>query len=55
MVVMSTKSDVIPPLEEWDMNLEVRSQVCQLPRDRKPLKKANLRRDLPLLSSMGVF
>ena len=26
MVAMATKSDVIPPLEEWDINLEVSSQ-----------------------------
>ena len=25
MAVMATKSDVIPPLEEWDINLEVSS------------------------------
>ena len=30
MVVMATKLDVIPPLEEWDLNLEVSSQVYQL-------------------------
>ena len=23
MAVMATKSDVLPPLEEWDINLEV--------------------------------
>ena len=27
MAAMATKSDVIPPLEEWDINLEVSSQV----------------------------
>ena len=30
MAAMSTKSDVIPPLEEWDINLEVSSQVYYL-------------------------
>ena len=27
---MATKFDVLPPLEEWDINLEVGSQVYQL-------------------------
>ena len=27
MVVMATKFDVLPPLEEWDIDLEVSSQV----------------------------
>ena len=27
MVVMATQFDVLPPLEEWDINLEVGSQV----------------------------
>ena len=30
MVVMATKFDVLPPLEEWDINLEAGSQVYQL-------------------------
>ena len=30
MVAMATKLDVIPPLEEWDINLKVGSQVYQL-------------------------
>ena len=30
MAVMTTKFDVLPPLEEWVINLEVTSQVYQL-------------------------
>ena len=30
MVGMVTQFDALPPLEEWDMNLEVGSQVYQL-------------------------
>ena len=42
MAVMASKSDVIPPLEEWDINLEVSSQVYQRPKDCKQLQEANL-------------
>ena len=30
MAAMATKFDVLPPLEEWDINLEVGSQIYQL-------------------------
>ena len=53
MAAMSTKSDVIPPLKEWDINLEVSSQVYYLPKDCKPLQKVNLRWDITPLSSRG--
>ena len=53
MAVMATKSDVIPPLEEWDINLEVSSQVYQLLKDCKQLQEANLWLDYMPLMSMG--
>ena len=55
MAVMSTESDAIPPLEEWNINLEVSNQVYELPRHHKPLQKVNLRQDIALYSSMGGF
>ena len=55
MAVMASKSDVIPPLEEWDINLEVSDQVYQLPKDRKQLREANLWLDNVPLLSMGGF
>ena len=53
MVVMATKLDVIPPLEEWDINLEVSSQVYQLLKGFKQLRDVNLWFDNTSLSSMG--
>ena len=38
MAVMATKFDVLPPLEEWDINLEVGSQVYQLLKGFKQLR-----------------
>ena len=35
---MATKLDVIPPLEEWDINLVVSSQVYQLLKGFKQLE-----------------
>ena len=55
MVAMVSKSDVIPLLEEWDINLEVSSQVYQLPKDCKQLQEANLWLDNAPLMSMGGF
>ena len=55
MVVMLIKSDVIPPLEEWDINLEVSSQVYWLPKDCKQLQEVNLQLDNAPLMSMGGF
>ena len=40
MAVMETQFDVLPPLEEWDLNLEVGSQVYQLLKGFKQLQKA---------------
>ena len=37
MAVMATKFDVLPPLEEWDINLEVSRQVYQLLKGFKQL------------------
>ena len=42
MAVIASKSDIIPPLEEWDINLEVSIQVYQLPKDCKQLQQENL-------------
>ena len=39
---MVSKSDIISPLEEWDINLEVSNQVYQLPKDSKQLQEVNL-------------
>ena len=37
MMAMATKFDVLPPLEEWDIKLEVSSQVYQLLKGFKQL------------------
>ena len=42
MVVMATQFDVLPPLEEWDINLEVGSQVYQLLKGFKQLQEMTL-------------
>ena len=42
MAVMATQFDVLPPLEEWHINLEVGSQVYQLLKGFKQLQKATL-------------
>ena len=42
MVEMPTRFEVLPPLEEWHINLEVGSQVYQLLEGFKQLWKANL-------------
>ena len=55
MAVMATKLDVIPLLEEWDINLEVSSQVYQLLKGFKQLRGANLLFDNTSLSNMGGF
>ena len=52
---MATKSDVIPPLEEWDIDLEVSSQVYYLLKDGKQLQEANFWLDNMPLMSMGGF
>ena len=55
MVVMATKSGVLPPLEEWDINPEVSSQVYQLPKGLKQLRDITLWSDNTSLSNMGGF
>ena len=55
MAVMVTHFDVLPPLEEWDINLEVGSQVYQLLKGFKQLQKVILRPDTTSSSHMGGF
>ena len=55
MAAIATKSDVTPPIEEWDINLEVSSQVYQLLKGFKQLLEANLWLDSTSLMSMGGF
>ena len=55
MVAMATKSDIIPPLEEWNINLEVSSQVYELLKGFKQLQDVNLWLDNTSLMSMGGF
>ena len=55
MAAMATKLDVIPPLEEWDINLEVSSQVYELLKSFKQLRDTNLWLDNTSLMSMGGF
>ena len=55
MVVVTTKFDVLPPLEEWDMNLEVGSQVYQLLKGFKQLQEVTLWSDTMSLSHTGGF
>ena len=55
MATMATKLDVLPPLEEWDINLEVSSQVYQLLKGFKQLWDVTLWSDNTSLSNMGGF
>ena len=55
MAVMATKLDVIPALEEWDINLGVGSLVYQLLKGFKQLWDATLWSDNMSLSNMGGF
>ena len=55
MAVMATKFDVLPPLEEWDINLEVGSQVYQLLKGFKQLRDETLWSDNTSLSHTGAF
>ena len=50
-----TKFDVLPPLEEWDMNLEVGSQVYQLLKGFKQIQEVTLWSDTTSLSHTGGF
>ena len=42
MVTVTAKFDVLPPLEEWDIDLEVGSQVYQLLKSFKQLREVTL-------------
>ena len=55
MAVETTKFDVLPPLEEWHINLEVGSQVYQLLKDIKQLQSVTLWPDTTSSSHMGGF
>ena len=55
MAAMATKLDVLPPLEEWDINLQVGSQVYQLLKDFEQLQDMTLWSDNTSLSNMGGF
>ena len=55
MVVMATKFDVLPPLEEWDINLGVGSQVYQLLKGFKQLRDVTPWSNNMSLLNMGGF
>ena len=55
MAGMPTQFGVLPPLEEWHINLEVGSQVYQLLKGFKQLWKATLWPDIMSSSHMGGF
>ena len=55
MVGMPTQFDVLPPLEERHIDLEVGSQVYQLLKGFKQLRKATLWPDTMSSSCMGGF
>ena len=42
MVEIAINSEVIPLLEEWDVDLEISSRVFLLPKDSKQLQEVNL-------------
>ena len=55
MVGVTTKFEVLPPLEEWHLDLEVSSQVYQLLEGFKQLQKATLWPDTTSLLHRGGF
>ena len=55
MVGMPTQFDVLPPLEEWHINLEVGSQVYQLLKGFKQLQKVTPWPDTTSSLHMGGF
>ena len=55
MAGMPTQFDVLPPLEEWHINLEVGSQVYQLRKGFKQLRKATPWPDTMSSLHMGGF
>ena len=55
MAGMPTRFEVLPPLEEWHINPEIGSQVCQLLKGFKQLRKTALWPDTMSSSPMGGF
>ena len=55
MAGMPAQFEVLPPLEEWHINVEVGSQVYQLLKGFKQLWKATLWPDTTSSSHMGGF
>ena len=55
MVGITTRFEVLPPLEEWHLNLEVGSQVYELLEGFKQLQKATLWPDTTSLLHRGGF
>ena len=55
MAGVPTKFEVLPPLEEWHLNLKVGSQVYQLLEGFKQLWKATLWPDTTSLLHRGGF
>ena len=55
MAAETTKFYVLPPLEEWHINLEVGNQVYQLLKGFKQLQKATPWPDTTSSSHMGGF
>ena len=55
MAAMATKLYVLPPLEEWDINLEASSQVYQLLKGFKQLQDVTLWSNNTSLLNMGGF
>ena len=55
MAEIPTRFEVLPPLEEWHLNLEVGSQVYQLLEGFKQLQKATLYPDTTSLLHRGGF
>ena len=55
MAGMPTQFEVLPPLEEWHINLEVGSQVYQLLKGFEQLWKATLWPDTTSSSCKGGF
>ena len=55
MAGVTTKFEVLPPLEEWHLDLEVGSQVFQLLEGFKQLQKATLWPDTMSLLHRGGF
>ena len=53
MVVVPTKFHVLPPLEEWDLDLDVGSQVNQLLKGFKQLQGVTLWSDTMSSLHMG--